>query len=108
VGPFYEFLGYPLLLIGFATGVLHLEIFLVMFSAIMLFGLSISIVSLVLSEKDIVYFRPKELAILLGHSLLENFGFRQLMGWVRVFAVAGMLFKNKGWQKLERKGFSSR
>ncbi len=106
IGPFYEFAGYPLMLIGFATGVLHWHIFIIMFSAVLLFGLLISMISLVFSERDIVYFKPRELRILLWHSVVENFGFRQLMGWVRVFAFVGMLMKNKGWQKLERKGFT--
>ena len=52
-----------------------------------------------------MYFRPAELARLLAYSILENFGFRQLMGWVRVFSVLQLLTRNKGWQKLERKGF---
>ena len=106
IGPFYEFAGYPLLFIGFATGALHWHIFAIMFCAILLFGLLISTISLMLSERGIVYFRRKELASLLGFSVLENFGFRQLMGWVRVFASVTMLLKNKGWQKLERKGFA--
>ena len=105
IGPFYEFAGYPLMILGFATGALHLPVFAVMFSAVLLFGLLISLVSLALSERDIVYFRPAELASLLGYSVLENFGFRQLMGWVRVFSFTGLLFRNKGWQKLDRKGF---
>lgn len=106
IGPFYEFAGYPLMLIGFATGALHWHIFVIMFSAILLFGLLISMITLGLSERGIIYFRQKELATLLGTSIIENFGFRQLMGWVRVFASVGMLLKNKGWQKLERKGFA--
>ena len=105
IGPFYELAGYPLMIVGFLTGALHPPIFLVMFSAILLFGLFISMTSLVLCEKDVVYFRGKELALLLGYTMLENFGFRQVMGWVRVFSLVGMLVKDKGWQKLKRKGF---
>lgn len=106
IGPFYEFAGYPFLIIGFVTGALHWHIFAIMFSAVLLFGLLISIISLGLAERGIVYFRYKELASLLGYSILENFGFRQLMGWSRVFSSVGLLFGNKGWQKLKRKGFS--
>jgi cellulose synthase/poly-beta-1,6-N-acetylglucosamine synthase-like glycosyltransferase len=106
IGPFYEFAGYPFLIIGFITGALHWHIFAIMFSAVLLFGLLISIISLSLSERGIVYFRYKELASLLGYSILENFGFRQLMGWSRVFSSVGLIFRNKGWQKLKRKGFS--
>lgn len=108
IGPFYEFAGYPLMVLGFVTGALHPQVFIIMFSAVLLFGLLISMISLVLSERDIVYFKPRELRILIMHSVMENFGFRQLMGWVRVFAFVGMLVKNKGWQKLERKGFTVR
>ena len=107
IGPFYEFAGYPLMIIGFLTGALHPAIFVVMFSAVLLFGMLISMISLVLSEKDVVYFHRKELATLLLYTVIENFGFRQLMGWVRVFSFTGMLFKSKGWQKLERKGFKT-
>jgi hypothetical protein len=30
------------------------------------------------------------------------------MAWIRVFSLVGMLFRNKGWQKLERKGFAKK
>ena len=105
IGPFYEFAGYLVLISGFATGVLSFSMFLIMFSVVVLFGALISLFSLILSEYGIVYFRKLEVISLLRVSFTENFGYRQLMAWVRVFSLVGMLFKNKGWQKLERKGF---
>ncbi|MDF1569828.1 MAG: hypothetical protein P1P77_17560, partial [Spirochaetaceae bacterium] len=99
--------GYSLMIVGFLTGALQPAFFLVMFSAILLFGLFISMASLVLCEKDVVYFRRNELVLLLGYAMLENFGFRQIMGWVRVFSLVGLLTKDKGWQKIKRKGFLS-
>jgi peptidoglycan-N-acetylglucosamine deacetylase len=107
IGPFYEFAGYIALIAGFAGGVLSFPVFLTMFSVVVLFGMLISLISLILSEYGIVYFRWGEIARLIGATVTESFGYRQIMGWVRVFAFVGMFFSNKGWQKLERKGFST-
>jgi peptidoglycan-N-acetylglucosamine deacetylase len=107
IGPFYEFAGYLFLIAGFATGVLSSGVFLIMFSVIVLYGTLISLTSLILSENGIVYFKSSEVFTLLRISFTENLGYRQLMSWIRVFSLVGMLFTNKGWQKLERKGFGN-
>ncbi len=107
IGPFYEFSGYLFLFIGFIAGLHSLSVYLILFSVCILFGTLVSLISLILSEHGIVYFRHREIVKLLLSTFSENFGYRQLMGWLRVFSLTGMLFKNKGWQKLERKGFSS-
>ncbi len=106
IGPFYELSGYVALIAGFASGILSPGIFLLMFTVVVLFGSLISLVSLILSENGIVYFKRSEVLRLILITFIESFGYRQLMGWVRVFASVGMLYKTKGWQKLERKGFS--
>lgn len=106
IGPFYELTGYVALIAGFASGILSPGIFMLMFTVVVLFGSLISLVSLILSENGIVYFRRAEVLRLIWVTFIESFGYRQLMGWVRVFASVGMLYKTKGWQKLERKGFS--
>ena len=106
IGPFYELTGYAALVVGFATGVLSPAIFILMFTVVVLFGSLISLISLILSENGIVYFKRFEVLHLVWITFIESFGYRQLMGWVRVFSAVGMLYKIKGWQKLERKGFS--
>ncbi len=106
IGPFYEFSGYLFLLIGFIAGLHSVAVYLILFSVCILFGTLVSLISLILSEHGIVYFSHREIIKLLLSTFSENFGYRQLMGWLRVFSLTGMLFKNKGWQKLERKGFS--
>lgn len=105
IGPFFEFFGYIFLILSGVLGVLSFETFLFMFVSIIMYGILISLASLLFSENDVVYFRFKELLMITLAAFIENFGYRQVVSMARVFAYVEGLFKSKGWQKLERKGF---
>jgi hypothetical protein len=50
-------------------------------------------------------FKTKDILILIGYAIIENFGPRQLFSFWRVGAFVQMLRKPGGWDKAERKGF---
>jgi len=105
MGPFLEFLGYVVLLLTLIFGLLSSHVFLFMFSIVVLYGILISVMALFLAEKQVLYFKGKEFVSGIWVSFAENFGFRQFMSLIRPFSYIAYLFRNKGWQKLERKGF---
>ncbi len=107
VGPWLESLGYLVLGLALLLNLIDPLIPLMIFGIAIFFGILISISSILLAERQILYFRPREFFQLLGVAILENFGFRQLMSLGRVLTNIQFFFVNKGWQKGQRKGFSA-
>ena len=106
LGPFWEFMGYVVLLSSLVLGLIHGQFFLFMFTVVVLLGILVSSVSLLLAERDILYFKGKEFRQSMFTAIEENFGYRQVISMHRVYAFVAYLFRNKGWQKLKRKGFT--
>ncbi len=106
LGPFFELFSSLLLLIGIATGYLTPGLLLLYFTASILFGITISAFSLVFIEFRIVYFNFFETFTLLFYSIIENFGYRQIVAIKRVFSYFKLLTGEGGWGAIKRKGFS--
>ena len=106
LGPFWEFMGYAVLVLSLVFGVLSRHVFVFMFSIVILMGILISSVAFFLAEKGVVYLKGKEFRQTMMTVLGENFGYRQFISMHRTFSFVAYLFRNKGWQKLDRKGFS--
>lgn len=106
VGPWLELSGYVVFVASLLLSLIDPFVSLAVFSLALFFGILISLSSLLLAERQVVYFRPKEFAGLIGLSFLENLGFRQIMSMSRAWAFAQFFFKSKGWQKGERRGFT--
>ena len=106
-GPLIEIQGYLMVFIALIIGILNAEVALLLFISTILMGILISLSSLFIAEKDIKYFRWKDLVILLAYAILENFGPRQLFSLWRVGGTINMLKKPTGWGKPERKGFAA-
>lgn len=107
LGPFLEAIGYIVLVISLFFGLLSNQVFLFMFSIVILFGITISSISVFLAEKDILYFKGNDFGKFLFTAIAENFGYRQFLSFIRPISYISYLFKNKGWQKLKRKGFQT-
>jgi hypothetical protein len=80
---------------------------LLLFIVVILYGILISIGSLLISENEVLYFSVPETLKIIGYAVIENFGFRQLMSSIRVTAYVSFLFKEKSWGEMERTGFAS-
>ncbi len=51
--------------------------------------------------------RARDLLILIGVFIVENFGYRQLNNWWRVVGYWQFLRKQQGWGEMKRKGFTA-
>ncbi len=107
IGPIIEVQGYLMVFVAYFMGLLNAEIALLLFISTILMGVLISIASLLIAEKDIKYFRLKDILILILYAVIENFGPRQLFSFWRVGGYLNMLKQPTGWGKAERKGFAA-
>ncbi len=103
IGPLLEFQGYIMVLAAGILGILSPEIVLILFTASILMGILISVISLLIAEKETEYYPLKDLFWLLLFAVIENFGFRQFMSIQRVLGYMSSLRKTGGWGKMTRK-----
>lgn len=108
IGPLIEALGYVLLPAFWLAGLLSVEYLLAFLAVSFTFGITISVLSLVLSEVQLQRFpRASDLTVLALIAVLENFGYRQISNFWRVRGWWQFLTGAKNWGKMTRKGFSS-
>jgi cellulose synthase/poly-beta-1,6-N-acetylglucosamine synthase-like glycosyltransferase len=108
LGPIVEVLGYLLIPIFWLLGGISLNCFLAFTSLVFAYGIFISASSLILEEMELRRFpRARDLLILIGMSIIENFGYRQINNWWRVVGWWQFLRKKKGWGEMKRKGFTA-
>ena len=108
LGPLIEIQGYVMVLLAFFLGLLNLKIAIMLFVSTVLLGVLVSVASVLIAEKDLGYFKYRDIFILLLYAVLENFGPRQLVSFWRVVGFFKMLGKSQGWGKIERKGFAGK
>lgn len=106
LGPIFEIQGYLMVILSIFLGILNVEIAMILFIAMVLMGILVSVSSLLISEKNGQNFSRKELGILIFYAVIENFGVRQFFSLWRFGGYINMFKKPAGWQKAERKGFS--
>jgi len=107
LGPVLEVVGYLLIPLFWAAGVLSLDFFLAYIALTFVFGVFISVGSLVLEELQLHrYPRPRDLLLLTLVAVAENFGYRQLNNFWRIFGTWEFLRRTEGWGKMERRGFT--
>jgi cellulose synthase/poly-beta-1,6-N-acetylglucosamine synthase-like glycosyltransferase len=88
LGPVIEVAGYVLITAGFFFGMVSLDAFCAFMLIAIGFGIMLSVSALLLEELSFhVYNRPRELAVLLVVSVLENFGYRQLNSVWRLWGL---------------------
>ncbi len=107
-GPVIELLGYLTTIVGLLFGWItptHAFLFAVVS---ILFGLLLSIASLILEELTMrKYPDVRDILRLILAGLFENFGYRQMTMIWRVEAIFSAVLKKKAsWGRMERRGFS--
>ncbi len=107
LGPWIEVQGYLFVIIALLLGILNGQIALLLFITTIMLGVLISISSLIIAEQEVNYFKISEILKLIGFSILENFGFRQLMSMWRIAGYISVLRGTSGWGKMVRQGFAS-
>lgn len=108
LGPLLEVLGYILVPLLWALGLLALPWLLAFLAVTFMFGVSLSIATLVLEEIQLRRFpKARELAVLAVIAVLENFGYRQLSNLWRLQGWWQFIRKQQSWGTMTRKGFSA-
>jgi cellulose synthase/poly-beta-1,6-N-acetylglucosamine synthase-like glycosyltransferase len=105
VGPWLEFSGYIVMALSLLLSLIDPFVSLVVFAVSVAFGALISLCSILMAERQVVYFRWPEFLRLALLAVVENFGFRQSISLSRAGAFVQFLYKSKGWQKFARRGF---
>jgi cellulose synthase/poly-beta-1,6-N-acetylglucosamine synthase-like glycosyltransferase len=108
VGPLIEVLGYVLVPLLWALGLLALPWLLAFLAVTFTFGIFVSAATLILEEIQLRRFpRAHELAILAIVAVAENFGYRQLSNFWRLQGWWQFVRKQQGWGSMTRKGFAT-
>ena len=110
LGPPVEALGFILLPLLWLVDMLDSDYLLAFFALTCVFGVFISVSSLILEELELRRFpRARDLAILFLIAVLENFGYRQLNSLWRVEGWWRFLRGTRGqWGTMTRQGFTCR
>jgi hypothetical protein len=104
-----ELAGYVLTLLGLFWRIFDLEVVYLFFLAAVLYGMLLSVASVILEELSTKrYPKVKNLCLLIVASLVENLGFRQLLTFWRALAFIDVLRGNKAWGAMERQGLQRR
>ncbi len=108
LGPLIEVIGYFLIPLLWALGMLTWPWLLAFLAVTFTFGVFLSMATLVLEEIQLRRFtKARELAILALIAVVENFGYRQLSNFWRLQGWWQFLRKKQGWGAMTRKGFAT-
>jgi cellulose synthase/poly-beta-1,6-N-acetylglucosamine synthase-like glycosyltransferase len=107
LGPWIEIQGLLFLILGLSLGIMPFGVVMLVIAATIPLGVAVSLSSLLLAEYHQSYFSARERLILIGFSFLENFGYRQYAGLLRLRGYISALRRKTGWGSMVRTGFSS-
>ncbi|MEA1070927.1 glycosyltransferase [Sphingomonas sp. LY160] len=107
LGPLIEVIGYVLVPVLWAVGLLSVDYLLAFLAITFTFGIFVSVATLILEEVELRRFpRARDLVVLTSVAVLENFGYRQLSNFWRLRGFWQFLRKQEGWGTMTRKGFT--
>lgn len=106
LGPVIEVLGYLLVPLLWALGLLSIDYLLAFIAITFTLGIFVSVATLILEEIQLKRFpKARDLAILTAVAVVENFGYRQLSNLWRMRGWWQFLRKQQGWGAMTRTGF---
>ena len=93
----------------FLLGILDVQFFLMFLAVAVLYGMFLSIAAVLLEE---ISFRRYpgwvDLTKLLAYSVIENFGYRQLLAAMKVKAFWDAIRRRRAWGEMPRRGFQEK
>jgi cellulose synthase/poly-beta-1,6-N-acetylglucosamine synthase-like glycosyltransferase len=105
LSPLVEFSGYLLLPFLFWSGLFNASYAATLLTLSLLYAVLVSVLAVLLDDIAFRrYPRVRDIAVLLGATVLENFGYRQLTVWWRVRAFSEYLRGDLSWGVMERRG----
>ena len=106
IGPLFEVTGYFLMPLFFGIGAVNIDFLLAFIALTFVFGIVISVGSLVLEELEVHRFPGLQpLLVLTAVAIIENFGYRQINNFWRVVGYWRYLRGTQGWGVMTRTGF---
>jgi cellulose synthase/poly-beta-1,6-N-acetylglucosamine synthase-like glycosyltransferase len=106
LGPFIETFGYLAVIVSYLLGILDVQFFMMFLAVAILYGMFLSIAAILLEE---ISFRRYpgwiDLTKLLAYSVLENFGYRQVLSAMKVKAFWDVMRRRRAWGQMSRRGF---
>ncbi|MFL6734917.1 MAG: glycosyltransferase [Sphingomicrobium sp.] len=107
VGPLIAVLGYIVVPISWAVGILSAEYFLAFVAAVFTLGILMSVLSLILEQVFVAKLgRVRDFATLALVAVVENFGYRQLCNLWRIRGWYQFLRKEQSWGSMNRQNFT--
>jgi cellulose synthase/poly-beta-1,6-N-acetylglucosamine synthase-like glycosyltransferase len=108
-GPFIEITGYVVFIISSFLGIITLNFAVAFFTAVFLYGVVLSTLSVCLEELSFKkYTKVKHLIIIIVAALLENFGYRQMTAFWRFKGFIEYYMGNRDWGKMEKEGLGQK
>lgn len=109
LGPLVEVTGLAILPVGWALGLLHHSMFLLFLATGLLYGLCVSLATLLLEELSFRRYRePRHLLRLAAAAVVESVILRPLNSWWRLVALLTWRGRPQTWHTAPRQGFSAR
>lgn len=106
LGPPVEVLGYLLVPMLWSLGLLSVDYLLAFLALTFIFGIFVSVASLILEEIELQRVpRVIDLALLTAIAVIENFGYRQISNLWRLRGMWQYLRGHQGWGTMSRVGF---
>jgi len=106
LGPFIETFGYLAVIVSYLLGILDVQFFMMFLAVAILYGMFLSIAAILLEE---ISFRRYpgwiDLTKLLAYSVIENFGYRQILSAMKVKAFWDAIRRRRAWGQMQRRGF---
>jgi hypothetical protein len=108
-GPVLETTCYLAIIFGIVTGTLSPSVEIFFFFSSILYGTLISLGAMLIHE----FFYPtyktvRDVFLLIASSIVENFGYRQVITAWRLFGVIGHFRGTHSWGAMKRSGFQAK
>jgi cellulose synthase/poly-beta-1,6-N-acetylglucosamine synthase-like glycosyltransferase len=108
LGPLLEVAGLTILPVGWALGLLNQPLFLLFLALGVVYGLCLSLATLLLEELSFRRYRePRALLRLAAASVVESVGLRPVHSWWRLVALLTWRGRPQVWHSAPRQGFSA-
>jgi cellulose synthase/poly-beta-1,6-N-acetylglucosamine synthase-like glycosyltransferase len=107
LGPVVETFGYLMLPILWVTGMIDTQFFILFFVFAVLYSIMLSVLALIIDDLLFQrYDRASDLGKMILGSILEYFGYRQILSFYRARAFLTVLLRRKSWGRIQRTAFS--
>ena len=106
IGPLLEVIGYVVTTLAALAGFLSWDHYRVLMTVAILFGASITLVGVLLSDVTAGrYLHARDLALLCAAALVENVGYRQVNSWWGCVGTYQAMTGTGGWGPMKRRTF---